>query len=365
MQPGLDRAMSWQPTRNCDSCGASYGYADRAWRCHCGGTLSIAEHGASPRIDLGEGSTPVVRLRHLAGEVYAKLEFMAPTGSFKDRGAATMIARLRQLGIDRLVDDSAGNAGVSIAAYCAAGGIHCHIYVAASANLERVAAIRCYGGDVTIVAGQRNAATAAALADGAYYAGHAWDPFFVEGMTPIAGEILAQMRGAMPTRILFPLGQGTLLLGLLKGFEELLTSGALERMPQLVAVQTDAYAPFDAILRRQLDAPPLMTRPAIVHADGIAVANPVRWRNILLVFQGKIQLATARDAALPDAVRLLGREGLLIEPTSAVVVDALLRMDAAAPPATETRTLLLLTASALKTPAALARMMAAPPAGDP
>jgi threonine synthase len=357
--------MSWQPTRYCDSCGASYGYADRAWRCVCGGTLSIAEYGQSVAIALGEGDTPVVRLRHLAGEVYAKLEFMAPTGSFKDRGAATMIARLRQLGIDRVVDDSAGNAGVSIAAYSAAAGIRCHIYVAASGNLERLTAISCYSGQVTIVPGQRSAATAAALADGAYYAGHAWDPFFVEGMTSIASEILRQMRGVMPTRILFPLGQGTLLLGLLKGFEELLASGALERMPELVAVQADACAPFDVMLRRQLNAPPSMIRPDTVHADGIAVANPVRWQNVLSAFrQGKLQLAVAHDAALPDAVQLIGREGLLIEPTSAVVVDALLRMDDAPRPPPGTRTLLLLTASGLKTPAAIERVLARPPVGD-
>ena len=241
--------LRWRPDRNCDLCGRSYTYFDRAWRCVCGGTLSIHGFGNADRVELGEGGTPLIRLPGFAGDVWTKLEFLAPTGSFKDRGAAAMIARLKEIGVQAVADDSAGNAGVSIAAYCAAAGIACRIYVARSASLARIGVIRFYGAEVTIVDGDRQAATTAALDCGAYYAGHAWDPFFIHGLCPLAHEI-----AAVPvSRIFLPLGQGTLLLGLLKGFEELVAAGRLAAAPLLIAVQTDACAPIAEMARAGLD----------------------------------------------------------------------------------------------------------------
>ena len=88
-------------------------------------------------------------------------------------------------------------------------------------------------------------------------------------------------------------------------------------------------------------------------ADGIAVAAPVRWRNLLAVLaRGAARVAAAKDSAVPDCVRALGACGLAVEPTAAVVFDAMRRLDPA-----PGRTVLILTASALKTPAALDRIV--------
>jgi threonine synthase len=333
--------MTWQPTRHCDSCGAAYAFADRSWRCTCRGTLSIRVDGEPSRIALGEGGTPLIALPRLPGHVLGKLEFLAPTGSFKDRGAASMVARLRAIGVARVVDDSAGNGAVSIAAYCAAAGIACRIY-AGGTNLARLEQLRGYGAEIVRTV-SREAATTAAMSSPDYFAAHAWDPFFIEGIKVIAEEIVAQAPSEGRLRVIFPLGQGTLMLALVKGFARLLAIGRIGRMPDLVAVQSDAMAPLHAMIRDGLDALPSLPPATDAQASGIAVAAPVRWRTLLRVLRSaEARVVLARDAALPDAVRQLGAMGLAVEPTSAVVLDALHRLDAES----ETTTVLLLTAAA-------------------
>ena len=84
--------------------------------------------------NLGQGNTPIVRLNTLSNDlgiknIYAKLEYMNPTGSFKDRGSAMMISALNEFGINEIVEDSSGNAGASISAYSAYSKMKSHIFV--------------------------------------------------------------------------------------------------------------------------------------------------------------------------------------------------------------------------------------------
>jgi threonine synthase len=359
--------------RFCRQCHQPYAFEDRSWRCQCGGVLALPPRsgfapptrergiwkyaanlplgGTRERVSLGEGGTPLLRLRALPGMVYAKLEFLAPTGSFKDRGAATAVSRFASIGIRSIVDDSAGNAGVSLAAYCAAAAIGCHIYAVASSNAERVGQVRCYNAGFTAVPGGRAAATEAAIDASArsYYAGHAWDPYFIEGIKTIAYELAEQLENDPPARIMFPLGQGTLLLGLLRGFDELLDAGRLQRKPELIAVQTDACAPIYAMARDGLAAPPALVRPQRIVADGIAVSAPVRWRELIEAARtGAVTIVSAPDEAALAAARRLGQSGLFVEPTSAIVLAAFehLTADPAAP--FDGATVLILTSSGLK-----------------
>jgi threonine synthase len=79
---------------------------------------------------MGEGCTPLVEHPWRGGLAYFKLEWFAPTGSFKDIGASVMISALRQQGVTRLLEDSSEKGGAAIAAY-AAGGIKARILVPA------------------------------------------------------------------------------------------------------------------------------------------------------------------------------------------------------------------------------------------
>jgi threonine synthase len=285
------------------------------------------------------------------GRVYGKLEYLAPTGSFKDRGAATSITRLADIGVRTIVDDSAGNAGVSLAAYAAAAGIHCTIYAAANTP-ARLAQIRGFGATVVQVT-DRAAATQAALTAPAYYAGHAWDPFFIEGIKTIAFELAEQLAHDPPARIIFPLGQGTLLLGLIHGYRELLVASRIKSIPQLIAVQSDAYAPLQIMLRDGRSTLPMISRPSSMFAEGIAVAVPVRWQEVVETARGgAVTVTAAPDSAIPDALRRLGRCGLFVEPTSAVVLAGFDQL-AADVTTDDASSVLILTATGLKTVAPL------------
>src|SRR5688500_8923563 len=131
----------------CDDCRRRFAPSAMLWRCTCGGVLDLAfthadqivadgtsatglwrYRAALPRISdenmvtFGEGMTPLVDARHRSGVMY-KLDYLFPTGSFKDRGSTVLTSCLNELGVERVVEDSSGNAGASMAAYFAAGGI--------------------------------------------------------------------------------------------------------------------------------------------------------------------------------------------------------------------------------------------------
>jgi threonine synthase len=232
----------------CTECGREFSLATRRWRCECGGVFELAER---PRfrpeainaesfslwryramlpalkepISLGEGWTPLVPAHAYKREFLAKLEFLAPTGSFKDRGTTVLVSFLRELGVDAVVEDSSGNAAASLAAYCARAKIRCRIFVPAHASPAKLAQIRAYGAELILVEGPRENASLAAqqAAQRSYYASHVYSPLILEGTKTIAYEIWEQLGGRAPEAMLFPTGHGTLLLGRTMAFGICLT----------------------------------------------------------------------------------------------------------------------------------------------
>ncbi|MGR8008497.1 threonine synthase [Streptomyces hypolithicus] len=115
-------------------------------------------------LSLGEGRTPLVAL---SGSVSAKLDFLMPTLSFKDRGAVMLAELARRLGPDRVsraIADSSGNAGTAIAAYCARAGLPCTVYAPEATSPKKTEQIRTHGAHLTVVPGDREATAAAARA---------------------------------------------------------------------------------------------------------------------------------------------------------------------------------------------------------
>jgi hypothetical protein len=85
-------------------------------------------------LSLGEGDTPLIWCRVRGRRVAFKCEYANPTGSFKDRGTATLVAFLRSRKVTRAIEDSSGNAGAAFAAYAARAGIKARVYVPESAS---------------------------------------------------------------------------------------------------------------------------------------------------------------------------------------------------------------------------------------
>src|SRR4030095_10219250 len=228
------------------------GRADIDPSCH-----SVWRYAKALRVDrahavsMGEGGTPLVPGNWHGAPVLYKLEFMMPTGSFKDRGMTVMISYLRSRGIDRVLEDSSGNAGASLAAYAGAAGMQCRILVPETASYPKIAQIAATGADVVTIKGSRQDVAEAALCQSAeiFYASHNWQPFFVEGMKTLAYELWEQLGFRAPDNLVVPLGYGSNVLGAERGFDELLRRGEIRAGPRLFGVQAANCAPYHTAFR--------------------------------------------------------------------------------------------------------------------
>lgn len=338
------------PQLICDVCAAPA--KPEAWRCAtCGGTLHIAnlpafdpdairDHEwslwryadmlpANRRFSLGEGMTPLVPVSTGDVPFLAKLEYLLPSGSYKDRGVAVMLNALLAQDVDRIVEDSSGNAGASVAAYAGGIGMDCQIFVPAAAPQAKKAQIAGFGATLVEVAGPRSAVTEAveAAAAEATYASHAWNPHFIAGQLTTAWEIWEQMGRRAPAAVAAPVGQGGLFLGLYYGFKALLNAEAISTMPRLYAIQSAAFDPIVSAWEQRADdvAEPCPGGPT--SADGIKIARPLRSRQILkALYETEGAAFRVAEADLLAARKSLAHSGLFVEPTSAVPAAALSRI---------------------------------------
>jgi threonine synthase len=330
----------------CPACGATYAPGPgEPWRCDCGHPLSFEttplpdapapdpadldrDRGlwafdaflpVEPRVTLGEGFTPLVDVP--AWGATFKLDYLFPSGSFKDRGATTTLSRAVELGVDRVVEDSSGNAGAAIAQYAARAGIDAEIYVPADAKASKRQAIHRAGADVVRVEGTREDVTAACIeaveTGEAWYASHAWNPAFFAGTATFGLEVAAQRGWDAPDAVVLPLGHGTLFLGAYRGFRALAEVGWIEAVPRLLGVQAAGYAPF-------VDGGEVASDNDV--ADGIHVREPGREGEIREAIE-----ATGGDVLAIDdettrvSLDRLHRAGFYVEPTCAVAPAALER----------------------------------------
>lgn len=284
-------------------------------------------------VTLGEGDTPVVSLEkwgRAAGipKTFAKLEHLSPTGSFKDRGSAVLATRLQELGVRTAVEDSSGNAGASIAAYCAKVGIEAVVFAPESAPAAKLAQIRVYGAELHLIGGTREDVTAAAEraanAPNTTYASHNLHPYFLEGTKTFAYEMFEHFDGRLPDHLIIPVGNGSLFLGALKGFRELMEAGCDFDMPRMHVAQVQACPPIVASIDAGESQPVRVnSRPSI--AGGICVARPPRGKQVLEALRtyGGTAIAVSERDVWDSWSDLAQMEGLFIEPTSAAAFAGL------------------------------------------
>src|ERR1700731_3839981 len=208
------------------------------------------------RVTLGEGWTPLVSRAWGGRDVAFKLEYLAPTGSFKDRGTSVLMTYLHPHGVPGILEDSSGNAGASMAAYTAACGMSCRILVPADAPSGKLVQMSAMGATVIPVSGTRQDGAERPLAEAGqhFYASHNWQPFFIEGTKTLAFELWEQCGFTVPDNILVPTGYGSNILGLDRGFDELRMRSEIDHMPRLFAVQAANCASFAASWRAGKEA---------------------------------------------------------------------------------------------------------------
>jgi threonine synthase len=317
-------------------------------------------------VSLGEGGTPLVAGEWKGASVLYKLEFMMPTGSFKDRGMTVMVSYLKSRGLDRVLEDSSGNAGASLAAYAAAAGMGCRILVPETASYPKIAQIAAGGADVVTIKGSRQDVAEAALRQSAeiFYASHNWQPFFVEGIKTLAYELWEQLGFAAPDSIVVPLGYGSNVLGADVGFAELLRRGEIGRRPRIFGVQAAGCAPFAAAFQAGAESlVPTAITPTM--AEGIATAKPTRVAEVLrAVRESGGSIAAVEEAEIVEALRDLAGRGLYVEPTSAVAAAGLSRLLSSGTILPGERTVLVLTGSGLKASATIGELLKLAPRAE-
>lgn len=365
----------------CSSCHRPYPLEQYAVRCACGAHLELsgvsamavedvelADHtlwryrrglGFAPhrlRADFGEGLTPLVARTWQGADVRLKLDYLFPSGSFKDRGWALFANYAVGIGARRVHEDSSGNAGAALAAYAAAAGLQCRIFVPAHASSAKIRQIQIHGAQVERVAGER-ARVASVAAEyqesGSLYLSHNWHPVFIEGMKTLAFEIWEQLGFQTPGAILVPAGYGSALLGLDRGFRTLLAGGSIRRRPRLIACQAANCAVLhEAVLSAQGHPTDPPREPAHTVAEGIACSEPIRLQAMVsAVLESGGETVAVEEETITQAQQALARCGVFVEPTSAVVAAAASKLihDGRWPAGGDV--VLVLTGSGLKTPA--------------
>ena len=334
----------------CPSCGAKYSVTKEVWRCECENYLDLNYHPHLDRskldpddrsfwrysqvlplndlknaISFGEGGTPLVKMEIDGVPFLGKMDFMLPSGSFKDRGASLMISKCKELGITEIVEDSSGNSACSVSAYCARGGIKANIYMPAGNSSAKSIQAASYGSDIHLIEGNRidcaNAALEAAKAS--YYAAHAWNPFFIHGTKTIIYEIVEQLGWRAPDSIFIPVGSGSQIIGVYLGLVEMMQAGIIDKMTRLMAVQSNKCSPLKDFVEGR-ETPVSARNPSI--AEGIAIHRPVRLKQIVDVVQSTGgEFLTVDDNEIVAAMKISAGQGVYIEPTSASAVAAVLK----------------------------------------
>lgn len=270
-----------------------------------------------PPLTRGEGMTPLVP-GELDGErVWFKLDFLLPSGSFKDRGAAVLVWYLVQRGVPFFTVDSSGNAAAAFAAYAALHQQEARIFAPQGTAVEKLLQVRAYGARLELVKGSREevaaAAQEAARQSGGAYVSHNWHPLFAEGTKTWLLEVWEQLGCRWPEACFLPVGGGSLLLGAVLAVRALGESG-----PRLVAAQPEACAPLvQAYWQGTREVEPV--RVGTTLAEGARIANPPRGSLLLAALRQSLGWAEAvPEPLLIDTLRLLWWQGFFVEPTAAL-----------------------------------------------
>jgi len=268
------------------------------------------------------GFTPIINRKFKGVSVFFKLEYLLPSGSFKDRGALVSIAKAKELRIKKIIEDSSGNAGAAFSLYSLLYNIEANIFIPTDAPLGKKALLRSLKARLHEIQGSREEVNRAAIDfeshNGGAYVGHWWNPFFIEGVKTLAYEIHEQLGMDKVDSIIVPTSSGGLLLGIFKGIMELKTMGEISKVPKLIAVQASGYARLCYELGYGMGSEKSKL------ANGLRIVEPPRiGEMVLAVRETKGTCYHVTDEEVAEGLKKLWGMGFLVEPTSAVVYAAL------------------------------------------
>lgn len=303
------------------------------------------------------GQTPLLgapRLRQASGiaDLWLKDETRSPTGSNKDRATALVLEGAMRRNVKTVTAASTGNVAVSLAVGAAAAGLEAVIFVPAAVHDGKLQLMLLAGAIVFRVEEGYEAAfrlsRAAARAFGWLDRNTGVNPWTVEAKKTVAFELWEQLGRVLPDVVLIPVGDGTTLTAIAKGFRELLACGVADHVPRLIGVQAQGCQP----IKRAWEGHSAANALAATIADGIAVVDGINATTALReVRASKGAFVAVSDPAMLEAIQILASQaGIVAEPAAAASyagLEAALQSGLVCP--TE-RVVLLVTGTGLKTP---------------
>jgi threonine synthase len=284
-------------------------------------------------VSLGEGSTPLIDASRLGenlgiSRLYLKNDTVLPTGSLKDRSNTVGISKAKEFGFTTATVMSTGNAAASVAAYSAAAAMRSVVMVPVGTAPSKIIQARAYGATVVVVDGDFDYEVGklykAAVHEFGWYDCLSSNPYRDEGKKSYAYELVDQLNSEVPDWVIHPTAGGTGIYAMWKGFQEFHSLGWIQKLPRLVASQSDAAAPITAAFEKGLtDIEPVIARPTV--AESIQVGNPVSlgWRALAALRESKGTAVALSDEEILEAQALTGRlAGIFAEPAAATSVAA-------------------------------------------
>ena len=300
-------------------------------------------------VTLGEGMTPVVRLK---SGLLLKDDGLIPTGTFKARGMAVAVSKAKNLGLTKLAVPSAGNAGSALACYAARGGLAARVFMPTETPQSIVKECIQYGAEVVQVEGNIGDAGARMRTqmDGYFDMSTLKEPYRLEGKKTMGYEIAEQTDYELPEAIVYPTGGGTGLLGMWKAFDEMEELGLLgSRRPKMFSVQSEACAPIVDALVSGKEAPDPDFHDGTTVAVGLRVPRPFAGRQMVAVLRKSGGGAVAvPDIEIVGAMKSLAREGVFASPEGAATLAGYRRLLEAGAIARDEEMLLYNTGTGLK-----------------
>ncbi len=294
-------------------------------------------------ISLMEGNTPTLKSNRLSKKfglknLYLKLDFLNPTGSFKDRQISMGVSKAVELNKTSVITVSSGNVGAAVAAYSARAGLNNIILIPSIAPESKIIQIKQYGGNVVKIESDSTKFISQIVQDASHKFDMAnlitagiYNPFIIKGAKTIAYEIAIQSETSnqgFPDVIIIPVGGAGLLSGVFEGFKELYELDFIEGVPKLFGIQPEGCAPFVKAIEDDLSPEYLFQNPwKNINTISTALADDIPldcYTGIPAINNsGGDAIAVSDEQTLIAGKQLSNLEGIFAEPSSCTTVAAI------------------------------------------
>ncbi len=328
---------------------------------------------SSQLVSLGEGNTPLIRLKKIGKRLklknlYVKNEGQNPTGVFKDRGSLVEITKAKELGAKAIVCASTGNMAASVSAYAAVAGLPCYVLIPEGTPLGKLAQALSYGARVLQVRGTYGDCCRLSEEMAAKYKFYlAGDyAFRGEGQKSLAFEVCEQLGWTAPAVVIVPVGCGTNIAAIWQGFVEFQKLGFIKSLPRMVAAQPEGCSTIVAAFAKHKKKAPLVANPQTI-CSAVGIGTPQDDIKALRALkQSRGTAITVPDSTVVTANRALGAdEAIFTEPSGALPLAAVAKLQKAKFIQPTDTVVLVATGAGLKDPENALAAYPAPPSVEP